>query len=342
VLKYALQEPFCKLLWNKIYISPNGQFRNCCLQNCDLGNIFNKSWHEIWHSNVLTQSRQNIINGQVPEICKNRGCPYLFKKNAPCCQISDNKYPEILELGLPNTWCNIGGSHPKTGTACFMCLRSSPNFIPDDETVFWKIVDILKEYICHLKILIPLGLAEVFWKKRLWLVLNRLNYKPYAEDITLTITSNATVFNQEVQKEYLDTIPHSCSTFSIDAATASTYEKIRKLSCFDQVIQNVIHYANHPDRNKKTQLAGVNYNINMLNIHECEEMVKMWHGIPIDGVIFTPTLPFGCVESYKYIINETNWQEFRKAKLKILETADKFSVPVDFFTEFEIATPVTF
>lgn len=334
MLKYALKDPFCKLPWNKIYVLPNGQFRNCCLQNGDLGNVLDKSWSEIWYNNILVQARQNISSGIMPEICKGRSCPYLYQTLYKS-RLIDTQYSEFLELGLPNTWCNIGGSHPQPGSTCFMCARSSPAFVPDNEEVFWRVIEVLKEYVPHLKVLSPLGFSEIFWKKRLWLVLNKLNYEPYAEQIKVQLTSNATVFNEEIQKEFLDTIPDSSVTFSLDAATPSTYEKIRKLNLFDHVVKNIRNYACNSNRDRTKQLVGVNYNINMLNVHECEDMVKMWAGVPVEGVIFAPTLPFGCIESYPYMVNKTNWQHFRRAKLKILETAEKFTVPVSFLTELD-------
>lgn len=327
-------KPFCALPWEKILVSPNGSFRNCCLQDDDLGNLLHQSWEEVWQSPKMNEIRTQVSHGIFPPVCRNRSCPLLYQKTTTCLGQKFAPYPKIVELGLPNTWCNIGGKSPSPDTACFMCPRSSPFFKPTNTETFWQVVDVLKQFAPHIHTFSPLGLSEVFWEGRLWEVLNRIGYNPYAKDILVQITSNATVFDSKTQDRYIDTVPWSGTCFSLDAATPETYKRIRRRS-LGRTLNNIKKFVYHPRRNRKKQSVGVEYNINMLNVHECEEMVTTWAGVPIDGVNFAPTQAFGAIQSDPYMVNESNLDTFKEAKAKILEASEKHKVPIRFFAEID-------
>jgi len=80
----------CNWLNNSIFINCRGDVLPCCLRTDDVyafGNIFEKSFAEIWSSNYYVQSRKSLNENRSPPFCKNclqlhnRLLPKMFDRN---------------------------------------------------------------------------------------------------------------------------------------------------------------------------------------------------------------------------------------------------------------------
>lgn len=107
-------------------------------------------------------------------------CPLYHTNLEKNNQVSLTKYPKQIELALPPTWCNIGGLNPTQDTACIMCPRSSLQFIQtmsnvDDRTDL--LLEKVKPAIPHLETFTILGIAEPFYKGRIFEILDKIEFK---------------------------------------------------------------------------------------------------------------------------------------------------------------------
>lgn len=320
---------FCHWPWSKVKISANGDTRNCCYHGpfVDIAELKDQ-----WDAHpIFTDIRRSVSEGHPHELhCLGGGtCPYrneqnrlrLYKPSDWCVP----GQPGIMELDIPNTHCNIGGPQPnEEHPACIMCPRNTPN-MPDGER-FLEVLEIAKSYIPQLKELWLIGLGETFWQEYYLDILEKLNFFPYGEQIRYMTFSNGICINRSVQDTFFRRIPRSTVVVSLDAASQETYTRIRRLPVFDQIVNNIREFTLNPNRDPNRQSIGVTYNINMLNVHETEEMVQMWKDCSVSHIGFTLTAPTGSPELQPHIINEDNKEIFAEAERKIFSAAQKLGM----------------
>ena len=90
--------------------------------------------------------------------------------------------PRKITICLPDSHCNIGGENPTPETACIMCSAASTNWIPREEHTD-QIVASLKPLLEHLRMLEVHGVAEAFWKDRLFHILDQLEFSRFSQRI---------------------------------------------------------------------------------------------------------------------------------------------------------------
>jgi hypothetical protein len=292
---------------------------------------------------IFRKIRQAISAGdlETPHCTSLNNCPY--RDPARRQDLSQFKtldfnpnQPDIIELDLPNTCCNIGGAIPTPETACIMCPRAQPGFKPDGKR-FHEVLKLVKPFIPKAKELWLAGLGESFWKNKYIEVLEELNFFPYRQTCRYMTFSNATLLNHEKRSQFLKLIPLSHLVISLDAGCKKTYQSIRRLDAFDTVVDNIKNYANDPNRNRERQRLCISYNINMLNVGDVENMVRMWKDYPrIDCICFTATCGNGTEKLQQYLVNEDNYQHFVWARNKINATVAELGMTnVSIFTPLE-------
>jgi wyosine [tRNA(Phe)-imidazoG37] synthetase (radical SAM superfamily) len=320
---------FCDLPWKKAYVEADGSWHFCCHDNeNNLGNVNVKSIKETWYSPLATEVRRQIAAGILPQGCKCRCCPFRFQQLVPKFEVSEQSGPSWVEIALPNTCCNVGGTKPTPETACMFCPRASRDFVPQKEITFWPMLDKLRPLIPDLGLLSICGVGEPFWRNQLWRVLNILDFYRYRH-IRLAITSNALVFDKDQADRMLSQVPHSGIHFSLDAVSEGIYSKIRRGN-FREAMTNIKYYVLHPRRNREQQEAHINYHINMLNIGNCEKMIRMWTGMPIQGIHVSPTY-FNVPGTEHLLVNPENAALFKAAEQKMMKAAEEIGVPLIFF-----------
>lgn len=339
-------ESFCDFPFNRVRIDCEGNVTFCCFQRPDplrpeqeayLGNVLEKSFDDIWFGDLAEEIRETTLKGELHAKCQCPGCPLLsLKKPYPLKHVVYNEYPNFLEVDLPNTHCNIGGPSPDPvkSPACIMCERSAPFFRPQ--------VSHLDEVLERIKYLTPnlyqihiQGIAEPFYRTRkdgflLFDVMDKLGFDDFADQITISVTTNGTLLREEVRKEYLKRAPHSITNFSIDAATAPTYKVIRILDCFDKVLANM--YAFDRDRVRDRQFLRMTNNINTINVHE---VVGMCH---IAQLAHAEYIEFNVTDGFNHVIlvNRTNCGQFARAQQSIIEECEKIGLPYSFLRPLDL------
>lgn len=334
---------FCPRPFNLVKISSDGNVNMCCHQsNNYLGNLFEKPFEDIWFSYFAEGIRTDTKNGRLHPMCNTIECPFKYKDiAAEMTEIVANGrgYPTQLEFDLHGSHCNFGGLNPTPETACIMCPRSRPDFHqhlsahPDrtDELVA-KIAHIVP----NLKTLNILGIAEPFWKDKIFEILEKFNFQRYKKQIAVWTTSNASVFDEQKQNRLLQLAEDTDIHFSLDAATPETFLKIRRSHTFHTCCKNIKSWCAKRDECKKNQtgkhFVRMHNNINTLNLHEVNDMVLMSKDMGIDLLVLLPT--HDCGGSHKslesIIVNPQNYKRFLKAEESAKKLAESIGLEILF------------
>lgn len=317
----------------------------CCFMRPDplkpisdayIGNVLENTFDEIWFGDVAESIRNETRHGRLHSKCNTPGCPYLTPAARIPKDITYNEYPIFLEIDLPNTHCNVGGlnPNPETSPACIMCERASPLFKPETDHLF-EVLDRVKYIVPNLQQIHIQGIAEPFYETKksghlLFDVLDVLGFDKYAHQITLSVTTNATLFKRSVRQEYLNRVPHSITNFSIDASTPETFKKIRIFDCFDKVIENM--YAFNEERVKTRQYTQIHCNVNSMNVHEVIGLVQIAHKANIGCLEMNPTSGF----NQPILVNENNCGLFAKAQMDIIEECERLNVNYKFIRPLDL------
>jgi hypothetical protein len=310
----------------------NGGVRNCCHQDVGalLGNVLTDDFESIWEGQLARAVREETLAGNLHPICRTTDtCPHLYTDRAPSSRIdSPGELPVSLELSLPNTECNVGGTSPTPETACLMCPRGSADFHP--------IPDRTSEMVSKLRFLMPRmrelqiqGLAEIFWKDRIFEVLEQFGFGKFRDRCRFVSHSNATVFHRRRRKRFLEACPKATLSFSIDAATEETYVRIRRLDVFDRVLSNIRGYM---AERSGDQVGQAMFNLNELNLHEAVQMTELAASLGVDAAVFTPTSTLGRsrTDLAGIVVSRENARRFLEAEERIRDRAQQLGLCVAF------------
>lgn len=339
-------EAYCEYPFNRCRITCEGNVSFCCFMRPDplqkeeeayIGNIIEDSFDNVWFGPIADDIRKEVLDGTLHKKCQCPGCPIMaMKKPYNKINVIYNEYPTFLEIDLPNTHCNIGGLKPDPllSPACVMCERSSPFFRPEKNRLF-EVLEKIKHIVPNLQGMHIQGIAEPFYITRqdgylLFDVLDALDFDKYSNNITLSLTTNGTLFKKSVRQEYLKRAPNSITNFSIDAATPETFKSIRIFDCFDKVLENL--YAFSSERNRTKQFLRIHNNINTMNVHEVVGMVHIAHKANVEYIEFNPTNGF----NHKILVNDDNCGLFAKAESEIIEECNKLKVPYNMIRSLDL------
>lgn len=336
---------FCEFPFNRVRVTSEGNLSMCCFMRPDplqnpndayIGNVLVNSFDEIWLGELAESIRSETLSGRLHKKCNAPGCPFVSMQSPyPKKEVVYNEHPSFLEIDLPNTHCNVGGISPSFNSpACIMCERSSPFFKPEKNKLF-EVLEKIKYIVPNLKQIHIQGIAEPFYETResnhlLFDILDILQFDKYANQITISVTTNGTLLKKNVIEEYLTRIPHSITNFSIDASTPETFKKIRIFDCFDKVIENLYEFSRRRIRSR--QFLRIHNNINTINVNEVIGMVRIAHKANVDYVEFNPTNGF----KTDILVNQENCGIFKKAEIDIIDECKKLNVPLNFIRPLDL------
>lgn len=343
-------EAFCEYPFNRCRITCEGNVSFCCFMRPDpdpnpakvkpgayIGNVMDEAFDDIWFGKKAEEIRESTRNGKLHPMCQCPGCPILpLNKPYPVEHIVFNEHPNFLEIDLPNTHCNVGGltPDPVKSPACVMCERSDPLFKPEEDHLM-EVMERIKHIVPNLHQIHIQGIAEPFYQTRekgylLFDVLDVLGFDKYKDQITLSVTTNATIFKKPVREEYLERAPNSITNFSIDASTPETFHAIRIFDCFEKVLDNMSAFDKERDYGK--QFLRIHNNINIMNVREVKGMVKIGHDVRAEYVEFNPTNGF----NHKILVSDENCGLFKKAQEEIETEAKRLGQPIKMIRDLDL------
>ena len=191
-------------------------------------------------------------------------------------------FPPYL-LIEPTSICNL---------RCVMCFQIDETFTRDKSMMglmswelFTSVVDQAAENGCDAITMASRG--EPTLHKRFGEMLHYIHKKGFLDT---KINTNATLLNEALIRDILGSEVANV-TFSVDAITAESYEKIRVRGKFDQVLDNIklfnkIRAEDFPNSKTTTRISGVAVDPDQ----NPEEMEQFWSDL-VDEVVIVPSLP---------------------------------------------------
>jgi MoaA/NifB/PqqE/SkfB family radical SAM enzyme len=320
-------------------VNVNGDVTMCCYQTTYLGNVLRSSIEEIWNSQLANEIRQATKENWLHWACTGwGGCPYLGKKLEPTETATFNpRMPMSLELDLPTSHCNIGGTNPNDkNPACIMCPRNAKK-VQETEIIMLDqtelIVEKLKPLVPYIKTFSVLGVAEPFWKDLLFKIFDQMDFRNHKNHIFFWTYTNGSCCSEERMKRFLDYTNSSLIQVSVDAATPETYVKIRRRNFFDLIKKNLIAYNKMRGPGHILKICN---NINTINVHEMPMMVEYAKEVGADCILFNPTHDAGIVAEIRpYLVTKHNLLRFVKYRNLAEEKAKEIGIKFEMLREFE-------
>lgn len=314
----------------------------CCYQVEQLGSLMDgkTTISQLWNSPKAKEIRQETLKGNLHRVCRSwNTCPYLNQPKVPYEFDANPTYPTWLEIDLPNFACNIGGEQPsEENPACIMCCRNYDFKPQPDITQF--LCEKAKEIMPYLNRLCILGIAEPFWKDNIFKVMDWLEFDAFADRIQVETNTNGTCIFPKVAERFFERVKYSDISFSLDAATASTFQKIRRLSTFEKICQNLRDYNDLRQKAGGKHRAIVYNNINLLNVDEMEAMVELAFDAGADAILMIPTHDMsGRVKLGELLITEKNKGIFAKNADLAWKRAEQLGFPIIFPKAFDKPDP---
>jgi MoaA/NifB/PqqE/SkfB family radical SAM enzyme len=173
------------------------------------------------------------------------------------------------------------------------------------------------------------GVAEPFWRGRVFDILDRLRFDDYKTQCRFSAYTNGTLLTHQTRTRLLASCPLATLHVSMDAATPETYRRIRRVNLFERVVANVRGMVSERSRMHQVVLAN---NINLLNVHEIEAMVDLAAYLGVDWVEFNPTHDGGSgrVDIADVCVSSDNWQLFAEAETRATQRAERCGVNAHF------------
>ena len=68
------EKVLCIKPWAEVLIREDGNVYFCCHSEC-IGNVNEKSFKEVWNSELAQDARQHMIDRKFPALCSSPSCP---------------------------------------------------------------------------------------------------------------------------------------------------------------------------------------------------------------------------------------------------------------------------
>ena len=264
---------------------PNGTVRPCCISKEHVTTkdgekyfVQKHSVKEIFHSEYMQNLRKEFLQGGKPKGCsvcwmdedngyesKRQTYQKIAEKFNPDFNYERTPdYPEDYQIILSNS-CNLKcrSCHSSHSTSWTKEL----NLLPDDvkDTIdIWpydlpfgqsgdrkgKFFQEMDQWIPHVKRIEVVG-GEPFYSQVWEKVWNAMIEKGYSGNITLHMSTNATIYNEPLLHRLLTSFQNVGIGLSIDGL-GNTYEYLRKNGKWDEVKENLIKFhklmVDYPDK----------------------------------------------------------------------------------------------
>lgn len=282
----AVSGPLCRAPFTSMYLDQHGDVRACCMNDTfPLGNVTAAPLEEIWRGEAAQRLRRAIEAGDLDLGCG--FCKPAVERGRPDQSYArwfeefgldgdDPPWPRQLELSITNT-CNL---------RCVMCngewsssIRSQVEGRPPLPTVYGDhFFEQLRPFLAHLDRVKLYG-GEPFLASETLRVMEML----VEEGLTTRchLTTNGTQWTPRVER-ILSMLPVDVSV-SLDAATAETYEAIRRGSSWEQVRANLDRFCEWGRR--RETFVSVTFCLLTVNWHELGAFFALADSLGVDGTV---------------------------------------------------------
>ena len=280
-MKEKMFENICIAPWNMLRIEHSGDCYICTssFQKFNLGNIFEKSFEEIWNGDLISEVRKKIILEGDYSYCRTDLCHKYLKEPAPLLDFSEpdkekiafSKAPSIIFFAFDYS-CN---------QKCVFC-RDKVMMMNEAEAQKWldvleeKIFPIIKD-VKYIEMNHAGEFLDGFLSEKL--VSRVLELNP---NIKFNIISNGVVLSQEKLKKINLEGRINIVHVSMHSATKETYKKIFRKDNFEIVLKNIEYLKELREKGKikRFELMFVICSLNYKEIPLFIQLAKKYSAVP--------------------------------------------------------------
>lgn len=277
----------CNTMLNHLEILERGNTRFCCTTfvNRGIDNILNKSYDEVWRSNMHKILCLSIEN-KTFSFCDKSMCPLFVGKKPEYVELAEEDYREMK----PSHEVLAVGYDPSCNLSCRTCRPKLHSAKDDELDIVNRITDkIIKEYLGKSRFLVLAGGGEVFASP----AYKRIYRSSECNLPFIRLLTNGMLFTKKNWENFTKGKDAKIMlTVSIDAATKSTYEYIRRNGNFD-VLKANMEFASRLRKNGSLSYLRINFVVQRENFKEMIPFVEWGRELGVDEVFFTKILNWG-------------------------------------------------
>ncbi|WP_029322820.1 radical SAM protein [Butyrivibrio sp. AE3004] len=288
--QYQEDVPICSAAFEFFQIHENGNMGFCCpsWNSSYSGNLYWDHFDEAYYSIFSRIFWLSVIN-RTYTFCNWEQCPMLQNFSKICkCDERDVKNPEYcIKPSMPKVLAiNID---KRCNLYCASCRNAI--YIPSDREIdnTKQLVEIVKKEVLinDIKKLLYAGNGEVFLCDTY-----RELIKSGKSKQSLMLLSNGNLFTLQKFEEYTKGYEKVGISISIDAASKSTYEKVRRGGNWERLIRNLEEIGKLRKRNV-IETFHINFVISAVNVHEVKAVIALAKKLGADCVNFTRLVNWG-------------------------------------------------
>jgi wyosine [tRNA(Phe)-imidazoG37] synthetase (radical SAM superfamily) len=279
----------CQLPFSNFDSMPNGDVFMCCGDwlPVPIGNIYKNTADEIWNSPVAQEIRASIVNGSY-EYCSRLSCMDILNRTLPAAPAVPNEAanhppgPSRIVLSHDNS-CNL--SCPSCRSEVILAKKEQQDRLNGLlETVF---VPLLRDAT----IVRISGSGDPFASNHYRALLRAIDRERFPK-LRVDLHTNAQLFDEKAWEELELTNKVWHVEISIDAATAETYQVVRRGGSFDRLTKNLALVRTLREKGEIRELA-FSFVVQQCNYREMPAFVRLADEFKADVVDFRMILNWG-------------------------------------------------
>ena len=290
-----LRGRFCPMPFEKLVLQSDGA-RLCCPSYLPVvvGDVKTQTLDEIWSSEAAVEVRRSIIDGDF-KYCLDL-CPAIGQGTLPkISEVPLELYGPAVEAGSgPLAWGprQLALLHDRTcNLSCPSCRTSLIVASPQERDELQGILDrVIRPALGSLKVL-EFGGGEVFASSHLRSVVASID-REKTPDLRLAIMTNGTLFDRHAWEALRNVhgMVHLVYV-SLDAASKTTFEELRRGGVWDKTIANVEFIAGLR-REGSIEEFGILFVVQAGNFREMRAFVRLGKRLGCDRILFHELVNF--------------------------------------------------
>ena len=302
---------FCSKAWTSFEVEHDGTVAPCCMSKVVCGNVTKSSIAELWNGEGFREFRRKMAQGQWQDICRPE-CPRLRGAINDSVESSlsevfaDNYQKNLAEIAnrtiVLESWPRIWKATASTlcNLDCIMCYqdRNDLRVLPSS---FFEEIATLYPFMQEMQLI---G-GEPFAIKRLRTIMAEFPKERYP-DAKFSIVTNGTVHDDKTV-DLVAGLNVSWMSISIDAASAPTYERIRRGGNFENTMNGVRKFI--ALGRKKGFPVHIAFCVMSENLHEVAAFAQLGRELGADVL-------FGRV-SRSFYVNDQHLIDEEKLKAEV-------------------------
>jgi hypothetical protein len=299
---FDLSDKFCHLPFTQLATGFKGDAFTCCCPAWvpfPVGNVVTaESAGAVWNSEVAQEIRRSVLDGDF-SYCSRTLCSYIAGQKLPRkADITDatlSRYIEQRKVVLDDDPQMIQLNHdPTCNLACPSCRSEIITAKADEQDIYMRAAE---------RVILPLlkrvrgqsyvsGGGEAFASKHYRSILARLNRDEYP-DLYVHLITNGLLITPQKWSEF----PHlpemiDLLSVSIDAAQASTYERLRPPGRWSTLMKN-LEFMAQMRRSGTIRRFQINFVVQEANFREVLAFSELGARLGVDHIWFQRLTNYG-------------------------------------------------